>query len=235
MKYKNYDKVKKLVIFGAGTLGHLAYQFFQKDSEYDVVAFTVQKSYIKHNSDEFCGKPIVPFEEITNYYPPSHYDMFVALGWYKLNRNRSTIYTLAKEKGYTLANYIHKSVVYWDDLDIGDNCMVMEGSIIQPFVKIGNNVTIWSDCCIEHYAKIEDNCTLVAGCKVAGDATIRKNSFVGVGSLIGDGVIVEEDNFIAMGTVVRKATQKNAIYEGNPAKLNRIITAKAFLGVEDEN
>ena len=223
------NKNKKLIIFGAGILGHLAYEYFSKDSNYEVTCFTAQSEFIKEKM--FCDIPVVPFENIETIYPPSKYDMYIALGWYKLNRNRTEFYNKAKEKGYKLASYISSKTFIWDDVDIGDNCFIMENCILQPRVKIGNNVTLWSDCCIEHFSEIEDNVTLVSRVAVAGNTKIKENTFVGVNASIGDNLIIEKDNFIAMGAVVRKSTQENSVYEGNPAKRNRIISAKQFLKV----
>lgn len=220
---------KKLIIFGAGILGHLAYEYFSKDSDYDVVCFTVQSEFLKENS--FCDLPVVPFEDIESKYSPLEYEMYIALGWYRLNQNRTIFYNKAKEKGYTLASYISSKAFVWGDVEIGDNCFIMENCILQPKVKIGNNVTLWSACCVEHFSEIKDNVTLVSRVAVAGNTKIKENCFIGVNASIGDNLVIEKDNFIAMGSVVRKSTIENSVYEGNPAKRNRIITAKQFLKV----
>lgn len=222
-------KDKKLIIFGAGILGHLAYEYFSKDSDYEVVCFTAQNEFITEK--KFCNLPIVPFENIEDIYSPSEYSMYIALGWYKLNRNRTEFYNKAKEKGYKLASYISSKTFIWDDVEVGDNCFIMENCILQPKVKIGNNVTLWSGCCVEHFSEIENNVTLVSRVAVAGNTKIMENTFIGVNASIGDNLIIEKDNFIAMGSVVRKSTMENSVYEGNPAKRNRIITATQFLKV----
>lgn len=224
-------KNKKLIIFGAGVLGHLAYEYFSRDSEYEVVAFAVEKQYL--NPDGFCGLQLVDFADIEQKYSPSEYDMFIALGWYNLNRNRTYFYNAARAKGYKLATYVSSKAFVWPNVEIGDNCMIMEGCILQPWVKIGNNVTLWSSCCIEHYSVIHDNCTLVARCTIAGNCEVGKNSFLGVNSCVGDNITIAPDNFIAMGAVIRKSTMENSLYEGNPAVRNRFVSAKQFLDVKE--
>ncbi len=224
-------KNKKLIIFGAGKLGALAYEYFTYDSDYEVIGFAVEPAYM---SDEgYRGLPFLDFTDIEKKYPPNEYEMYIALGWYKLNRNRMKFYDLAKAKGYKLASYISSKAFVWHNVEIGDNCMIMEDCILHPWAKIGNNVTLWSSCCIEHYSEVKDNCSLVARCVVAGNSEIGENSFLGVNACIGDTIKVAKDNFIAMGTVVRKSTIENSVYEGNPAQRNRFITAKQFLNVEE--
>jgi len=43
---------KPLVIFGSGDIAQLAHYYFSMDSNYEVVAFTVDANYIKES--EFC-------------------------------------------------------------------------------------------------------------------------------------------------------------------------------------
>ncbi len=54
--------MKELIIFGTADIAQLAHFYFSNDSDYKVVAFTVDAEYIKVN--EFCGLPVVPFEEV---------------------------------------------------------------------------------------------------------------------------------------------------------------------------
>ena len=57
-------KNKKLIIIGAGETANLAYEYFTHDSEYEVVAFSVNKDYLKETT--FKGLPVVEYENIDN-------------------------------------------------------------------------------------------------------------------------------------------------------------------------
>ena len=46
----------KIVIFGIGDFSSLANYYFTKDSDHEVVAFTVNEKYI--SDDTFEGKPL---------------------------------------------------------------------------------------------------------------------------------------------------------------------------------
>ena len=71
--------MKSLIIFGAGDIAQLAHYYFSNDTDYKVIAFTVDAAYI--NASEFCGLPVVPFEEVISHYPPVRCEMFIALGF----------------------------------------------------------------------------------------------------------------------------------------------------------
>ena len=66
---------KCLVIFGFGDIAQLAHYYFSTDSEYDVVAFTVDAVYITEPT--FCDLPVIAFEKIIQHYPPEKYELFI--------------------------------------------------------------------------------------------------------------------------------------------------------------
>jgi len=89
--------MSKVVIFGAVEIAEIAHFYFKHDSEHDVVAFTVDKEFLQE--EEFCGLPVVPFEEIEERFPPSSYRMFIALSYSNLNKTRETKFQEAKSRG----------------------------------------------------------------------------------------------------------------------------------------
>lgn len=95
---------KPLVIFGSGDIAQLAHYYFTRDSEYEVVAFTVDRDYA--SVSEFCGLPLVAFDEVAQRFPPESHAMFVALAYAKLNGVRKEKYLAAKALGYELASYV---------------------------------------------------------------------------------------------------------------------------------
>ena len=76
----------KLVIFGSGDIAQLAHYYFSTDSNYEVVAFTVDADYL--TKCDFCGLPVVAFEEIADRYSPDAHEIFIALSYSKLNEVR---------------------------------------------------------------------------------------------------------------------------------------------------
>ena len=68
---------KPLVIFGTGDIAQLAYFYFSKDSEYEVVAFTVDAAY--RTEITFCDLPVFAFEELPTHHAPEQCEIFVAL------------------------------------------------------------------------------------------------------------------------------------------------------------
>ena len=61
----------KLIIIGDGETAELAYEYFTHDSAHEVVAFSVEREYLK--KAELFGLPVVPFEEIEKLFPPGEH------------------------------------------------------------------------------------------------------------------------------------------------------------------
>lgn len=206
--------MKKLIIFGQGLYTEIAAQYFTDDSEYDIAAFTVDDDY--RQGDEYLGLPMVNFSDIEKRYPPSQYDMFIAVSYGNMNHTRERIYNDAKAKGYTLPSYISSKCSFMTKYQIGDNCFIFEDNTIQPFVKIGNNVILWSGNHIGHHSTISDHNFISSHVVVSGQCLVKSNCFIGVNSSIGHGVTIAEETLVGAGSCITKNTEPKSVYV--PAK-----------------
>lgn len=211
---------KKIIIFGPGDLGQVVHFYLTNDSSYEVVAFTAHKDKIK--IDELFGLPVIPFEEIEQKYPPSEFSMFIAIPYTNLNQVRAKVFQEAKTKGYNLISYVNSKATTWKDLEIGENCFILENNVIQPFVKIGNDVIIWSGNHIGHHTVIKDHCFLASHVVISGKVTIEPFCFLGVNSTIRDGINIASKNVIGAGAVILQDTKESEVYSNNSTGLLKI-------------
>lgn len=201
----------KIVIFGTSDIAQIANYYFNLDTDHHkVAAFTVDQAYLKEAT--FEGKSVVPFEEVEKIYPPSEYQMFVALSYAKMNKIREAKYNQAKAKGYTLVSYISSKCSYLSQDLCGDNCFIFEDNTIQPFVKIGNNVTLWSGNHIGHHSIIHDHNFISSHVVISGHCEIRSNCFLGVNSTLHNNVILAKETLVAAGAIIKKNTVEKGVY-----------------------
>jgi sugar O-acyltransferase (sialic acid O-acetyltransferase NeuD family) len=219
-------KTKKLVLFGDSAFAEIAYEYFTFDSDYEVVAFTVSNEYLTKN--ELFGLPVIPFEEIENKFPPSIYELHIALVYNSLNRIRRQFYIEAKEKGYNLANYISSSAFIWRNVTIGDNVFIFEDNTIQPFVKIGSNNVFWSGNHIGHHSVIGSNNFISSHVVVSGFCQIGDNNFFGVNSTMGNNLIVGSDCLIGSSVHLVKNVPSGSLLKGAISNLESITTWDKF-------
>jgi len=207
----------EIVIFGTGSFAEVAYRYLTTDSEYDVVAFTADEEYIQNET--LLGCPVVVFKEVAAEYPPSEYDMFVAIAYTNMNHLRTQTCQRAKKCGYDLVSYVASDVDLWDGVNIGENCFIFEDQTVQPFVEIGNNVILWSGNHLGHHSTIESNCFVASQAVISGHVTIGEYSFVGVNATITDGVTIADHSLVGAQALITKDTEQGGVYAGNEASL----------------
>jgi sugar O-acyltransferase (sialic acid O-acetyltransferase NeuD family) len=191
---------RRLVIGGASAIAEVAYELFAHDSDYDVVAFTVDRDYIQ--DDELFGLPVVATEDVAELYPPAEHDAFVALGYGELNRRRTAFVAAMKEKGYSLATYVSSHAFRWHNVAIGENCLIFENNVLQPFVTIGDNVTLWSGNHIGHHSTIRDNVFIASHVVVSGFVDVGESCFIGVNATIANDLTIGADCLIGAAAIV---------------------------------
>lgn len=207
---------EKIIVFGYGDIAQIANYYFKIDSNYQVVAFTLDRAYITEIT--FEGLDVIPFDEIEKMYPPDQYKMFIALGYNNLNKLRALKYTEAKQKGYQLVSYVSSKCTYLSQYNSGDNCFIFEDNTIQPFVKIGNNVTLWSGNHIGHHSIIHDHNFISSHVVVSGHCIINSNTFIGVNVTVAHNVEIGKENIIGAGTIITKNTGFGEVYVPAPSK-----------------
>lgn len=215
---------KPLVIFGSGDIAQLAHYYFSTDSNYEVVAFTVDANYVKESS--FCGLPVVPFEKIIQEYPPENNLFFVALSYSKLNAVRKEKFLAAKEKGYKLVSFISSRATVLNEGNIGENCFIFEDNTIQPFVTIGNNVTLWSGNHIGHHSVIHDHAFIASHVVVSGGVEIGEQCFVGVNATLRDHIKVGDRCVVGAGALLLGDTEPDGVYIGAATERSKIPSAR---------
>jgi sugar O-acyltransferase, sialic acid O-acetyltransferase NeuD family len=212
--------MKPVVIFGTGEFAECVHFYLKNDSEYKIVAFTVDRKGI--SDDTFLGLPVIAFEEVETVFSPDEYDMFIAIGYQGKNSIRARKFSEAKEKGYKLVSYICSKSTVWGDLKIGENCLIVENNIIQPFVTIEDNVIIWSGNVIAHGAHISKNTFITSAAVIAGEVKIGENCFIGVHSTVREYVKIAKNCTIGANSFITRNTRENENYISEPTKPSKI-------------
>ena len=216
--------MKPLVIFGTGHIAQLAHFYFSRDSDRRVAGFTVDRAFL--TKPEFCALPVIPFDEIVRQFPPEDHDLFVALSYSQLNKLRKEKYLAGKAMGYTFASYISSRVTAFSEIEIGENCFILEDNTLQPFAMIGNNVTLWSGNHIGHHSKIGDHCFLASHVVVSGGVTIEESCFLGVNATLRDHITIGAKCVIGAGALILADTEPEGVYVGNATERSRVPSSR---------
>jgi UDP-3-O-[3-hydroxymyristoyl] glucosamine N-acyltransferase len=141
------------------------------------------------------------------------------LSYARLNDLRRDRHLEGKARGYTFTSFVHPSAHVYTD-QIGENCMILEGNVIQPFARIGAGVIMWSGNHVGHHAVLGDHCFLSsqvglgggvrigARCFLAGKVGVETGVEIGEACYLDTGVIVKKD--LPAETVVRRKNDRIA-------------------------
>lgn len=204
------EKTERVVLVGDSAIAEIADEYFTYDSPYEVVGFTVDDAYVRR--DSLNGRPVVPWSEVANRFPPDDFRMFVALGYNQLNRLRTRFYRDGKAKGYRFATYVSSAAFVWRNVTFGENCFIFENNVVQPFVRIGNNVTLWSGNHIGHHSTIRDHCFFASHVVLSGFCDVGESCFIGVNATIANNLTIGRDNLIGAGATILRDTEPNRIF-----------------------
>ena len=232
-------KSKKLIIFGLGDFAEIAYEYFQKDSEYEVVAFTVEKGYL--TSETKFNLPVYEFETIQSSLDVAEHHIFCALLYNNMNDLRTRVVEMAVEKGFSLATYISSRAFVWDKSLVAEHCFIFENNTIQPFSKIERNCILWSGNHIGHHSLVGKNTFISSHVVVSGAVEIGNNCFFGVNSTISNAVEIGSRSWVSMGSIITKSipegslvlTQPSKVIELNEELLNRKLAEISFKRIND--
>jgi sugar O-acyltransferase (sialic acid O-acetyltransferase NeuD family) len=212
--------VKSLVIFGTGPIAELADFYFREDMGRHVVGFTVDASF--READTWLDRELVDFEDLETRFPPSEFDVFVALSYTGLNKLRRARLDAAVAKGYSATNYLSTKSTTFSTFVAAENQFVLEDNTIQPFASIGRNVTLWSGNHIGHHSTIAEDCFIASHVVVSGGVTIGPRSFIGVNVTIRDNVKIGADCVIGAGSLVLRDIPDGSVLSPGATEISKV-------------
>jgi sugar O-acyltransferase (sialic acid O-acetyltransferase NeuD family) len=217
----------RLVIFGCGELAEVAHYYFSTDSKYTVEGFVVDEEF--QNVGNFCGLPVEKSSDCKSSFPPDKFQMFIAVGYTKMNEVRERKYEWSRGSGYELASYVSSRASIARGVKLGDNCFVLENNVLQPFVSLGNDVFLWSGNHVGHHSSIKDHVFVSSHCVISGKCIVGERSFLGVNCTIQDEVHVGARSFVGPRALVRANTPDDCVLIESATQQLRVKSGSLIL------
>lgn len=207
--------MNRVIVYGTGSYSEIFYHEACLFGAIEIVAFTVDRAYL--DSTEFCGLPVVPFEQVKMLFPPEEFEMMVVTSPKRL-RTRMDMYLKAKGLGYHLANYVSPRAILEPGVQMGDNNIIFADAFIGHHSVLGNDNIIRQKVYLGHQSEMKDHNIIVAGCTLGGLSRIGNLSFFGLGMVGRDRILYGDEAFVGLGSVVTKNVEDFATVIGCPAK-----------------
>ena len=198
-------------MFGVGDFARVAAFYLQHDTSYEVAAFTVHDQF--RTAEKLLDLPVVSWERVVETHPPDAFELFVAVGYSKVNQGRAAVVREGKAAGYRLVTYICSKATTWPDLTVGEGTFIFENNVIQPFVRIGANTVLWSGNHVGHDSLIGDNVFITSHVVISGNCRIGDNSFIGVNATVRDGITIGRDCVVGAGAIILRDAPSESVFK----------------------
>ncbi len=209
--------MRKIVIFGTSPFAKLMKWYIENDSDDAIVCFTVEKAYM--NETEFCGLPVVAFEELDTICKKDEVEILVTVGYRKMNQIREQIFKKCEDAGYKIASFIHSTVVNYAD-SVGYGNIILEEVKLQPFCSVGNGNIIQHFTIISHEAQVGDFNYFAGNVHIAGLSSVAHHCFVGINGLVQNTIKLAPYTMVGATACVNANTEEGTVI--TPSK-NRVI------------
>ncbi|RYU97655.1 acetyltransferase [Emticicia agri] len=204
-----------VLIFGAGTLGKIALDIFNRNNVL-VYGFLDDDKKL-HNTE--IGEIVVLGETDDDGFLKivgQKTEAFVAVGNTKVKKK---VVEILNERRHVMpVNAIHDRAAVSENAIIGHGNLVMANATINPFAKIGNHCILHSGAVVDTEAKVADYVNIGTGAMINTGSEIAEGAFIGSGAIVVTGIKVGKNARVGAGSVVIEDVPDNATVFGNPAK-----------------
>jgi sugar O-acyltransferase (sialic acid O-acetyltransferase NeuD family) len=219
--------MSRVILFGTGRGADVAYRFLKRDSEHEVCGFATDRRYIQQET--LHGLPVVAFEEVEQRFSPETYKMLVLLGYQRMNALRAEKYLAAKAKGYQFISYVNSHFYRAEDLNIGENCFILDNQSISLDVKIGNNVVMWSSNHVGDLSSIGDHSWLASHVTVAAEVDVQPYCFLGIGATVSNKLKLGRGTLVGANALIAGDTKENSVHLSSSETVD--LESSAFMRV----
>lgn len=138
---------------------------------------------------------------------------------------------------------IEPGAIIRDQVEIGDNAVIMMGAIINIGAEIGSNSMIDMGAVLGGRAIVGENCHIGAGTVLAGviepasaePVRIDDNVLIGANAVVIEGVHVGEGAVVAAGAIVTHDVEPHTMVAGVPAKFIKQVDEQTAQKTELED
>ena len=209
--------MKPVIVFGTTVIAEMLFYDASDSTEFQIAGFTTDPEYLA--GDSFLSVPLISFDLVEQVFPPKDYDMIAAIAGSSDMRGHASYYLRAKEKGYTIRNYISRRAFVTPGTKLGENSLIFPFAYIGPKGEIGENVIVRQNAYLGHNIEVGPHSFIGAGCQVGGGCKIGPFSYLAIGSTLSDHVTLGRETLVGAGSVVIHDTAPFNTVVGNPARV----------------
>ena len=206
--------MKNLILIGAGSWGLEVWSWLTSAKGYGT-EFNF-KGFLSNNLNEiddkvYCDACIIG---LIDGYEPQTNDVFVCtIGNFE---SKKRITSLFEKKKATFINIIHRSVIFFKGVKLGNGIVISPFCVVSNNAMISNYVSINLCCTIGHDTRIGSCSVISSHCDITGGVRLGENVFLGSSVKIAPLKRICSNVSLGLGSVVIRNIRKEGTYMGNP-------------------
>lgn len=197
--------MRDFIIFGKGDFADILTFIIEEEMQRNVAAYMVNKKFL--DEDSYHGRPVVPYEEIDQFFNPSNYAVTLGYEAHDMYQTRERIQTELGQKGFWMDNVI-SNTANLTNAEIGYGNIIMQNCILAPFSRIGSGNVLWAGAQIQHHNKLEDFNCIAPGAVFSGYVEIGSHCFIGTNAAIKNSVTIADYTLVGAGAYVTEDTEE---------------------------
>jgi sugar O-acyltransferase (sialic acid O-acetyltransferase NeuD family) len=211
------EDMKDLVIAGAMNPGSvkLVHEINDREKEWNLIGFVDDDP--RKLGTEFCGYPVLG--SIASLQRPEFravYAVCCIFGGSILTRVK--VVRRMVDAGVQFATLVHPSVST-RHTDIGRDCMINDGCILNYGVRIGDHCILNFRVSVGHDTTLEDLVFVAPGVTIPGRVRVKQAATLGAGAVLNGDITIGEYAMVGLGAVVFRDVPDRATVIGNPARM----------------
>jgi len=131
---------------------------------------------------------------------------------------RRRLFLAARVSGFELPTIIASTAQISRHVNLGCGTIVLHHGFVNAGAQVGENCILNTGAIIEHNVTIGNHCHISTGAIVNGNCIVGDDSFIGSGAVLINGIHLVQGCIVGAGAVVTEDLHEAGIYIGRPAR-----------------
>ncbi len=202
----------KEYVFGNNALSDMLIHYLTEQG-HEIVGKTLNKEFVDGAiKDNNTLLPLLSIEDEVSKYGEQNIGVYVTVAYKNMNKERQRIIGFLKRNGIAVLSYIHPTACVAENAIMGEGNIVLENSVIQPFVKMGDGNIIWNNVSICHHGIMGSYNYFAPGATITGRVKIGDCVFVGANSTVKNDITIGDCVLIGAGAYVNQSLDDNLAF-----------------------
>lgn len=206
------QKHRPLVIFGLGDFSDVISYIIESVLGLEISAYTLNAAYMSsEHISVFRDRPVVPFEDVSNQFPPDAYDIVIGFIGKEMFHQRAAIFREAQAMGYGLPNIIHPTASL-DAPEIGCGNIIMQQVSVEHHCSLGDGNIVWGHVVLPHHNRIGSFNNLSPSVSLSGYSEVGNHCFIGNNVAVKNRVKISDYAYIGAGAYISRDVGEQQVW-----------------------